>query len=247
VGDGARIYDLIKGIAPTTIVDVDGKPLTPADLVPKVAALPIRLDALIAHQDSLAIMIQGNQLGVLTSSLERGTDFIRYVESTRLGGFVDQRTEVVTNARFEPVSVKQSGKVQGQETKIDVMFAGGRAKGSASTPGPQGLKTVDVDATVPPGSIEENLVQPVLPALPWADGAKWTFNLFATGSGESKQATITVVGKEMVTVPAGTAECYKAEFTGGPQTVHFYVTTAAPYRLMKLTIVGAPIEMVRVR
>ena len=247
VGDGAKIYDLIKGTAPTTIVDVDGKTLVPTDLIAKVGALPIDLAALSPRQDSLAILVQGNQLGALTATLEKTATGFRYVEGTRIGGFLEQNTVVLTDSMFQPLSVKQTGKVQGQETKIDVAFEKGRAKGNATTPGPQGIKAVEVDATFAPESMEENLVQAVLPALPWADGAKWTFNLFATGSGETRLSTLAVTGRETVTVPAGTAECYKAELTGGPQTAHFWVTTTAPHRLMKLTIVGAPIEMVRVK
>jgi hypothetical protein len=30
--------------------------------------------------------------------------------------------------------------------------------------------------------------------------------------------------------------------TGGPATVNFFVTTAAPHRLVKVTLVGAPLE-----
>jgi hypothetical protein len=147
------------------------------------------------------------------------------------------------------VSVKQAGKIQGQETKIDVAFAGGRAKGTATTPNqPTGaLKTVAIDTTVSPAAIEENLIQPALAALPWKDGATWTFPVFSTGSGEMRQSTLTVLGREAVTVPAGEGECWKVELTGGPQTAHFWISTAAPHRLMKLTIVGTPIEMVRVR
>jgi len=247
VGDGARIYDRIKDVAPVTILDVDGKPLTAADLASKAAALPLDLAALTAQRDSFAILAQGNQLGALTMDFEKTPDGYRYTEGTAIAAFVQQKTIVLTGSALEPRSVQQTGMVQGQDTKIDVTFAGGRAKGSATTLTPQGLKTVEIDTALAAGSIEENLVQPLLRALPWADGAKWTFRMFATGTGETREVTLAVVGRETVTVPAGAAEAYKVEFTGGPQTVHFWVTTAAPHRLMKIGIVGTPIEMVRIR
>lgn len=250
VGDGAKIHDRIKGIAPTRIVDPEGKPLTPADLVAKVAALPFDVKALTAKSDSFAIMVQGNQLGAMTASLEAVPDGYRYVETTNIAAFVQQRTEVTTDPALVPREVKQTGKIQGQETKIDVLFTGGRAKGTAVTPDPESpgkLKSVTIDTTWSPEQLEENLVQPVLPALPWKEGAKWTFSVFSSASGETRQSTLTVTAKETVAVPAGSGEAWKVELTGGPQVVHFWVSVAAPHRLMKLAIAGTPIEMHRIK
>src|SRR5438132_11605943 len=49
VGDGAKLYDRLRGIAPIRIVDVDGKSLLPADLTPPTG--PVALDAsqFVAH------------------------------------------------------------------------------------------------------------------------------------------------------------------------------------------------------
>ncbi|HEU5218136.1 MAG TPA: pitrilysin family protein, partial [Gemmatimonadales bacterium] len=47
VGDGSKIYERLKDIAPISIVDPEGKPLTPADLTPRVAALDLDLTALV--------------------------------------------------------------------------------------------------------------------------------------------------------------------------------------------------------
>ena len=55
------------------------------------------------------------------------------------------------------------------------------------------------------------------------------------------------IAKETVTVPAWTGEAWKAELTGGPQAVQFWVTGDAPHRLVKLAIAGTPIEMHRIR
>src|SRR5207244_7943411 len=42
VGDGAKLYDRLKAIAPLRVVAADGEPLTPADLNPPAA--PVALD-----------------------------------------------------------------------------------------------------------------------------------------------------------------------------------------------------------
>src|SRR5207249_3734979 len=62
VGDAARIGARLQAIAPVRIVDVDGKPLTPADLAPPPApAGPVALDAaqFAPHTDSSSVMLQG--------------------------------------------------------------------------------------------------------------------------------------------------------------------------------------------
>jgi hypothetical protein len=66
--------------------------------------------------------------------------------------------------------------------------------------------------------------------------------VFAAGQNAAMVMTLTVQGVETVQVPAGTFETYRAEMTGGPATVNFFMTTAAPHRLVKVTLVGAPLE-----
>jgi hypothetical protein len=147
------------------------------------------------------------------------------------------------SANGEMRQVTQSGKAQGQDTRIDVSYSGGRVKGSATTPGQGGPKTIAVDTTVAAGTIDDNAITALLPARPWAGVAKWPAPVFASGQGTSTQMTLAVTGEDSVTVPAGTFAVYRAELSGGPQPVTFYVTKAAPFRLVKVAIAGTPIEM----
>ncbi len=246
VGDGAKIYDGIKDIAPIRIVNAEGEPLTPADLAPKTEALDFDPALVVARRDSFAIMVQGNALGHLTSSVERTATGVRYIESTRLGGFVEQDSEILMSPDLTVQSVKQTGTVQGQATSIVVTFADGRAKGEATTPTPEGMKTVTIDTTIAEGVIDDNLIQALLPALAWGPEAKWTFTTFSSSSGETTSLTLAVSATESVTTPSGTTEAYRAELTGAPQVSSFWVSVAAPHRLLKIAIAGTPIEMVRI-
>ena len=246
VGDGAKIYDGIKDVAPIRIVNAEGEPLTPADLAPKTEALAIDPARVVARRDSFAIMVQGNALGHLTSTMEKTADGFRYTESTRVGGFVEQDSEILMDPAVTVQSVKQTGTVQGQATSIVVAFANGRAKGEATTPTPEGMKTVAIDTTIADGVIDDNMVQALLPALEWGPSAKWTFTTFSSSSGETTSLTLAVSATESVTTPSGTTEAYRAELTGGPQVSSFWVSVAAPHRLLKITIAGTPIEMLRV-
>ena len=139
-------------------------------------------------------------------------------------------------------SVQQTGKMQGQETKIDVSYANGHAKGTADTPGPGGITHVAVDADVPGGAIDDNALPVIFPALKWAAGAKFTVPVFQSGKGSLVNLTIAVSGEEPVTVVAGTFDAWKADVTGGQAPLTIWIEKAGAHRLLKLALVGQPVE-----
>jgi zinc protease len=247
VGDATRIYDNLKDLAPTRIVDVEGKPLQPSALTVAAESLPLDASKLVARTDSFTILVQGNPFGYQKSTLTKTADGYLFTDETQIGPIVNQKTEVALSGSGETRTVTQAGKMQGQDMKIDVAIANGRASGTATTPGPQGMKTVTVDTEVPSGIIDDNGLTALIPALPWAADASWTFPVLSSGDGTVKTYTMKVTGTESVTVPAGTFETYAVSMSGGQQPVTMYITTAAPHQLVKLTVAGAPIEVVRAR
>jgi zinc protease len=248
VGDGSKIYDRIKDIAPVTIVDPEGKPLTPEDLAPKAMRVDFDLAALTARRDSFVVRFNNAEAGWMRGVLEKTADGFRYVEDTRLGGFVVQTTTLEIDATGGMKSVKQVGKVQGQDAAIDVSYAGGRAKGTASAPDPQTgqIKRIALDTALAAGTLDDNAVQALIPAFRWAPGAKWTFNVLSAGQGGIKPWTLAVTGTEQVTVGTGQVEAYKAELSGPSAPLTIWVSTAAPHLLLKLAIAGQPLEFIRV-
>jgi zinc protease len=243
VGDGSKLYDKLKAIAPVRVVSIDGTPLKPEDLVVKAAALDVAIDRLVPRTDSFVVMVQGNPFGFQRGKLEKSGSGWKYTEDTNLGPIMSQHTEVTFDGDLTPGRVTQTGQQQGQQAKIEVSYAGGRAKGSATTPAPTGPKTVQVDAELVKGMIDDNMVQVLLPTFRWAAGAKFAVSVFQSGKGEPSSLTLTVSGEESVTVPAGTFAAWKVDMTGGEAPVTFHVEKAAPHRLVKIAIVGAPIEM----
>jgi zinc protease len=248
VGDGARIYDQIKGIAPVSIVDVEGKPLTRDDLSPKVAALDLDLAALVPRRDSFKISFQGNEIGYQRGLLDKTADGFRYTEATQLAGILNQTTTLELDAAARIKSVKQEGKQSGQDVMIDVVYSGGRAKGNAAAidPQTQRVKKLTVDTAVVEGTIDDNSIQALLPALKWKPGAKWTMNVMSAGQGEIKPWTLAVSGTETVTVGGKPVEAYRAELTGAASPFTFWVSTAAPHLLLKIAIAAAPVEIIRI-
>jgi len=248
VGDGAKIYDGIKGIAPVSIVDPEGQPLAADDLAPKATALDLDLSTLQARRDSFSIAFSGNPVGWQRGVLEKTADGYRYVEHTELGGFVSQTTTLTMDAAAQMRAVKQTGKVQGQDTNIDVTYAAGRAKGSATTPDPRSgqMKSVTIDTTIAEGTIDDNALQALIPAFKWRPGAKWTMMVLSAGQAEIKPWTLAVAATEPVTLGGRTIEAYRAEVSGGPAPLTFWVTTASPHLLLKIAVAGQPLEFTRV-
>lgn len=248
VGDGAKIYDRIKDIAPVTIVDPEGKALTPEDLAPKAVRVDLDLAALAARRDSFVVRFNGAEAGWMRGVLEKTADGWRYVEDTRLGAFVVQTTTLDLDATGTMKAVKQTGKVQGQDAAIDVSYAGGRAKGTASAPDPQTgqIKRITLDTAIVAGTLDDNSVQALVPAFRWAPGAKWTFNVLSAGQGEIKPWTLAVTGTEQVTVGTRQVEAYKAELSGPSAPLILWVSTAKPHLLLKIAIAGQPLEFTRV-
>lgn len=242
VGDGAKIYDKLAAIAPVKIVSVDGATLRPEDLVVKASALAADASKLVARTDSFAVFVQGNPFGFQRGVLEKTAAGWKYVEEVNLGPIVQQRTEVNFGADLAPKSVAQSGKTQGQDAKIEVSYAAGRAKGSATTPGPTGPSTIQVDGEVAAGMIDDNMLAPLLPTFAWSAGAKHAVSVFQSGKGAPMTMTLTVSAEESVTVPAGTFAAWKVDATGAEQPLTFWIEKAAPHRVVKIGMVGAPVE-----
>ena len=243
VGDAAKLYDKLKAIAPVRLVDIDGKPLTADALHPQAGPLTLDASQFVTRTDSFQALVQGNVLGSQVTSLRRTADSIVLVERTVLGPFLQQQTTVVLDpTTFAPRQVDQTGTAGTQPAEVHLTYANGRVKGRAVTPQREGTpKTVQVDTVVAPGTVDDNQLHAILPALPLADGKTFTINVFSSGEGVTKLLTVKVAGVENITVPAGTFPAYRLELSGLQLPVVMHVTRDLPRRLLRIEPVGAPL------
>jgi zinc protease len=242
VGDAARLYEKLKPIAAVQLVTMEGDSLDPAQLTARGGTLALDLARLVPVRDSYTVVVQGNPLGWQRTELEKTADGFTWKEDTQVGAFVQQATTVALGNDAMVRSVVQQGKTQGRDTHVNITYANGRVKGKALVPGQPDFQTLAIDTVVAPGTIDDNSIQALLPALQWSPDASWTMSVFAAGQNAMVTMNLAVKGVETVQVPAGSFETYRAEMTGGPATVNFFVTTAAPHRLVKVTLVGVPLE-----
>jgi predicted Zn-dependent peptidase len=247
VGDGAQIYDKLAKIAPTRIVNAQGDAMSPSDLVAKATTLPVDVSTLAEKADSFAVLVQGSAMGYQTTTLKKTTTGYSYRTALVVPGIMDNAVETSFGSDLAPLATKGGGKMQGQTVSVDVTYANGRAKGSGMSPSPTGMKTVVVDTTIAHGVLDDNMISALVPGLRWAPGAKFSVGAFDASEGTTKQLSLSVAGTESVTVPAGTFPVYRVELSGSTPPMTFFVTTAVPYRIVKMTMVGTPLEFVLIK
>jgi hypothetical protein len=189
-------------------------------------------------------MVQGNALGFSVYSVESRTGGWTLRESTNvMNGMIVQKTALETDGALVPTSLIQSGSMQGQALTTNIAFAGGKATGRAMSASQTGPKTIEVNTTLPGGTIEADAVQSLLPLLRWVADAKFTLNVFNAGKGVVETMTLAVVGSESVTVPAGTFDTWKVEQKQGETSAMLFITKDVSRRLVKVAPVGQPIEL----
>ncbi|GBD33171.1 putative zinc protease [bacterium HR33] len=245
VGDGEAIYDKLVKIAPVRIVDPEGKPLTVEDLKPKAEAVTFDPAQLVAGRDSFQVLVQGNPFGYMTAEWARFPDSLVYTEETVIAAVgLRQKTVVRLDPNTLAVrSVERTGQAAGQNLETAVSYQGGRVRGRAQTPDPRAgtPRVVEVDTTVAEGTLDASAFQPLVAALPLAEGSTFSLPVFEPAEERTRILTVKVAGVSDLTVPAGDFPVYRVEVSGTPQPFVFYVTREAPRRLVKIEIVGQPL------
>ncbi len=247
VGDGPSILPGLKALGlPVRIVDVEGKPLTEADLSPRASRIDWAADRIVPASYTYRVVVQGNPMGDATRSVARGTangrPILQLFGTTNIGGMVRQADTTTVDAQtLAPVSVRQSGSVQGQATSLRLDYEGTHVRGQGRVPGQAGPRDLTVDTTLAAGTFDDNQMEAVLLALPVAANARFNIPVFLSGEGRGQVYTVAVTGEDSVTVPAGTFACWRLEMSGGPQGMTFYLTKGAPYAVVKYEMVGMPV------
>jgi zinc protease len=248
VGDATKLTERLQKVAPVTVVDVDGKPLATADLEVKGGKLDLDLARMMTASDSFTVMVQGQPFGYQTSSMSRDGDGWVYRERSQLATVIQQQTEVRFGPDVAMRSTAQSGRFQGQDMKLDVRYDAGTATGEGVTPGAQGMQPVKYEkVAIPVGTLDDNLVQGLLPYFKWAPDASFTVAVFATGKGVVEPRAYKVAGEEELTLPIGTVKTWRVLSTGGEQPGTYWIEVAMPHRVMKFGPANAPVEFVRAK
>ncbi len=248
VGDGMALRERLERIAPVTMVDVDGKPIAAEAM--EVKPIPLALDpaTLRATSDSFTVLVQGRPFGHQVTSIERSASGWTFRERTDLGPIIQQQTTVEFSNAVTMLRTEQTGRFQGNDLRITVRYADGKASGEGVTPGQQGMQPVNyTDVAVPAGTVDDNLLVSLLPFFKWQDGATIDVAVFASGKGVVERRSFRVEATEVVNIPLGTFSAFRVSYTGGEAPGTYWIESAAPHRLLKFGPAGVPLEFVRAR
>lgn len=208
------------------------------------SSLQFDTTAMLAAADTFEFRAGSRVVGRQVVTLERGPDGFVFREQTTMPQGT-QSTEVLIGPGLQMRKVTQEGEMAGQQLRINVSYSDGRATGDAQLAGPDGPRDVAVDAAVPAGVVDDNVLASLLPALPWRPGLSVTVPVFA--SGKNELSTYTLIAGEAVPIGIGsdTVEAYPVKVEGAGRPLIFYLRATAPHRLVRISLPGAPIEVVR--
>lgn len=205
-------------------------------------ALPFDLTKVSPHRDSMVVLVNNQPRGASVLELRMVGDSLTILELTTIGTAMRQETRVDLNKRGEVQGVSQSGMVNGVQGGIEIRYADGRVTGQVQAVTPSGPKHFAVDTTVPPGTVDDNALQALLPTLPWMKGAGWNFMMYSAGTNSVTEMALFVVAEETAMVPAGAYEAYRVRLTGGATSVDFLILKRAPHTVLKVEMSGAPLK-----
>lgn len=215
------------------------------------ATLPSLIDRsrLTVGVDSFAVMVQGKPMGWQRHERTRVVDGWQIRDAIALGAMVEQESVVQLAADAQERTLRQRGVMRGKPMTIALDFTvatgGVRVRGTADTPSNrQGV--LSIDTLLPAATVDDNAVAPLLLGVPWREAMHVVVPVVASGKGTLESTHLQVVGAETVTVPAGTFAVWRVVQESGGARVQFDITRQAPYRLVRMQQIGAPLEIVLV-
>lgn len=207
--------------------------------------IELHLDRLAAGADTFALVHQGRPIGHIFTTLERkGEDFVfRERTETPMG---HQETTVRFSAAGGMREVSQEGRMGPTETRIELVYEGGRVRGEARVPeqggGPPRENTID--AIVPPGVIDDNLLMAIFPALELEAGRSFAIPVFVAGQDTLREYRFNVSPGPEFGLAGDDFATLRLDAEGAGMPLAFLVTDTVPHVLLKILPAG-PVEVVR--
>jgi zinc protease len=241
VGDAEQLYDRLKAIAPVRLVDIDGKPMTLADLHPQAGPITLDRAQIVTRSDSFQVLIQERPMGAMVTRWNVTNDSISYFEDTQIaGGQVQQTTTIRLNpADLSVTTVDQTGHQGPQQAETHLTYAAGRVKGSSIAAQESGPPTTTaIDTAIAPGTYDDNAMNTVIQALPLEPGKTFNVGVFESGQNRTAVMQIKVSDGGAVTVPAGTFQTYRLDIAGGQVPIVMSVSKETPRRIVRIELIG---------
>jgi hypothetical protein len=188
-------------------------------------------------QLSYLVFFQGNQVGTTDRVLEvRPDGSIRLASEAQLGPQVVEQEVTAGVDDLDFRTSRMTVSMQGQSMGGDVRVEGGRIVGSLTSPA--GSQPVDMEA--PPGVVVSDMLELAVWVADLREGMSMELPVANIQSGTVENVTITVIGREEITVPAGTFDTWRVRVEGS-EAQTLWARMAAPHLVVQLQPAGQPI------
>lgn len=237
-GDATQLRDQLSTLGHVRVEDVEGRPMSLADLAPQGPSMALDASALQPDTVTYQVLAGGNEVGRIVRSLTRLDG-----GQIRFGSDVDagpQRVtqEVVVDEAFGLVSSRHEISSAGQSFTVEARVEDGRIVGIIELPG----GTQEIEMAAPEGVMVGDMIELALRVAPLAEGLEMRFPLAVLQTESVENVTLTVAERAEVTVPAGTFDAFRVEMTG-PENQTFWVEAAAPHRVLRIQGAGQPLSV----
>jgi zinc protease len=237
VGDASVIQAQLQSFGPLTLLDVAGNVLEASQLAPQGRSEALSARGLGPMQLSYLVFFQGNQVGTTDRVLEvRPDGSIRLASEAQLGPQVVEQEVTAGVDDLDFRTSRMTVSMQGQSMGGDVRVEGGRIVGSLTSPA--GSQPVDMEA--PPGVVVSDMLELAVWVADLREGMSMELPVANIQSGTVENVTITVIGREEITVPAGTFDTWRVRVEGS-EAQTLWARVAAPHLVVQLQPAGQPI------
>jgi hypothetical protein len=215
-------------------------------VAPLAAQLPFDPALLVPRNDSMVLTVRGQPVGWFTSRVTRANNGIHATDQLNVGAISQQLTQIDFDLRGRLTRVQLGGTISGISIRASLEYRRNRVRGvtvgsSAGLLPDSGADSSQVrsivipaDTVLPPGTIDDNAILFYLPALPWAEGARFSFPVFFGQENKVRVVTLTALRRVVVGLRNGPVEVWEVELTGGLSSVRYFVTESAPHRLVRM-------------
>jgi hypothetical protein len=236
-GDATQLREQLSTLGHVRIEDVEGRPMSLADLAPQGPSLTLDASGLQPDTFTYQILAGGNEVARTTRSLTRQDDgLIRF--GSEIAGPQRVTQEVVFDEAFGLVSSRHEISAAGQSVTVEARVEDGRIVGAIELPG----GTQEIEMAAPEGIMVGDMVELALRVAPLEEGLEMSFPLAVLQTESVENVTLTVAERAEVTVPAGTFDAFRVEMAG-PEAQTFWVEAAAPHRVLRIQVAGQPLSV----
>lgn len=172
----------------------------------------------------------GSPIGSSTITIRLAPETTTFEEQDQLGKITQHDVVKVNPRSLKPISNEKQVTGSPNDFSLTATYQSGKLTVAAQTA--QGDKNATVDVAV--DAIENDSVLMALRGAPLTESYSAVFPIVVSANAAQIKTTVTVTGKESISVPAGSFETYKVEMTfGGAQKQTLWYEVAAPHRLIQ--------------